>query len=1592
MDFEQDHTRTLKDTWNINVPPYAEDPLAKYFLFHQNSAKITSTYSSSDGAAYWDSAAAFIDMRVEYDKDANKCVPKVKVDSPDEEMKTLVSIDGVDTQCLLEFAAGLFQKEAAEEPLEDNHYAQDYVWDSNHPIDVLSDIRKWQRAASGGAPPTSVDEDSKVKVVLKDKDGNLETVETELTYKKYQMMSGVKANRKETMHQDKCSVMPIATDADDNQIFAGPFGYPCTTWDGSQEVVKEDCDAEKRFRFVYPDSCPRMIDGKEEKRVEKRSKEEYRESIKPGTMKMGMVGRRINLNTGEEQKNSYYPDLAEMDYCEIYISGITDSNGRSPGSLCDLEKVEVPEPKCDFPSLMATTVGMEQAIDTLKGGSVRPSSEYFMPKLGSDAWGECSNLIDNALVFTDKEMDIETTECGRTDYDSPEYQNDPCCNWELQATKCCAPRRVMYPVPQAAVDTAALAYYCAEDVEQLATAIYAAKDYVEKRKQTTDQHKGCFHDKQSKVDMFRQFSDVGKNCSKEVIGEYTNGEERSSATCSIDDDCYTGTCKPAADGEKVRYCQTSRLTKYVVKCLNDKLEGLDKAKAMMKDIFAEGNMDATEEETAAGLGRAAGRQTCTGNDGWKYDPDWRNCKEGKFDSTTNECTDYYCDSHSDCKAKCEGTGKACNTKDSWWQEYNAFTEEDCAVDILDNGGKFCAKCWGGEGQNCYEISKPSHCRLTRTGYGSNKWTVEQCKKATNNDAAFVRDNEHNRNENFCEVPADTYEQCIGEDELTSCREDFEERWACAMDYPMYTSCESLGDSYTYDWYNKGYPEAEQHTSVCRLYGPGPSSGSWDDASEAYVREHCTEDLGKPTKLRTKEEQCMSELSQESKCYYNDASADCNTLAPGDGFSVQEKSNGKCQISSNSGGYYWSSEITSTKMYKEAEKCKVLSAADAKWTLAMGKIWTPGEFETEEKCNVGACNMGHHFNEEQCAQEARCNRHLCDGCERDWSSANDNSYSNNVCVYTGTDITDQAGCQTKFGSDMADFDADLEKCIVQKNGGKWQCNSMKDTEYFECYDMSIDTCSGDNYDTAPSIARNLLNCRATPSAECKTQEACEASGECIGGLRRRYWFDGEEHYLDNVCVAPKTDFHGHGWLDCTSYYVNPDQPDWQTVEQSETECILLKKSESECNLITGAVWTSTKETQETCEDKQMCKVNDWRFNTFDETECSKCEKDFQYVATWEQNKWTTGKMTDTFYWIDRKWEDKNKWISEIDSWRLDQVMRELVERLEEETEAQFVQCMYTGLMSSVKKIACVCGENRDECDSDEIFNGLATIVNTTAYKNAKEIAGNEMTTRLELERASVESVNNITLEEQGAYVPSTNTTITKDGEGSRRLRREKLMRRLDESSDTLNSAECMTVVKNDNDVLVGQLVGNCVKANFSESLATASTLCLDIKPVIDIADAFTVKGFADYDQASNKYTARPDVAVMQGEQYCITVSETSFLCPINRIEDYASATEDAGSDECNLVVHIVDRVRKQQECNEGLSCHIGTPEFWAGVGAIGLTLIIIGACCFFGCCGACAHKPTRQKMNKAVSRLSMGGGADTKNLKDDVGGFENDNNM
>ena len=381
------------------------------------------------------------------------------------------------------------------------------------------------------------------------------------------------------------------------------------------------------------------------------------------------------------------------------------------------------------------------------------------------------------------------------------------------------------------------------------------------------------------------------------------------------------------------------------------------------------------------------------------------------------------------------------------------------------------------------------------------------------------------------------------------------------DYPnSYDGCESLGGTYTYDTFNKGYPDSEIHTSVCRMYGPG-----WDGMTKEYVDAHCTEDLGEPQLMRSNREICMQALSHESKCYFEggDEVSDqsgCPTVSGA--FNVQYESGGRCELTATGYYNYWNSDITQTSVYKVAEMCNTLGEAESKWKLSVGKIWKPGQFDTKEKCEVGACNMGYHYTEEQCGQIERCSRWACDGCEKDWTSSNNGKFvADNVCVYknTGSDVSDEVSCHNKFGADMAEWNAELGICVANANKGEWQCDALEDTAYYECREMQADTCAGAGYDDAPSIAKTLLNCRKTPSAECKTRESCESSGECRNGLRRRYWFDGEQHYMDNVCVAPTKDEHGRS--SCAEF-MDQSQPNyWEGVEQlQDNTCVLMKKTE------------------------------------------------------------------------------------------------------------------------------------------------------------------------------------------------------------------------------------------------------------------------------------------------------------------------------------------------------------------------------------------------------------------------------------------------
>ncbi|GMH50701.1 hypothetical protein TrRE_jg10931, partial [Triparma retinervis] len=259
----------------------------------------------------------------------------------------------------------------------------------------------------------------------------------------------------------------------------------------------------------------------------------------------------------------------------------------------------------------------------------------LMPFVGSDSWGSCSFLIDQALHFTDVKKEIITQGCPY-DWDMTEgsdWYSDPCCNWMLSDTMCCSPRAVEVDVPEASVDTTKLATYCAQDVEQLTMAIFASKAFVEAKADSVDPTYGCVGQRQRDLQKYKGLDKAAEDCEKEVVGEHqSDGKRKSTATCTNDSECFSGTCKEAESGggggggAATRYCQTSNLPEHMAACLISKFDIVPKAQAILKDVTTNGNIKASAFQVGQGLASLAGREMCIGPDGWNFDPEWPSCK------------------------------------------------------------------------------------------------------------------------------------------------------------------------------------------------------------------------------------------------------------------------------------------------------------------------------------------------------------------------------------------------------------------------------------------------------------------------------------------------------------------------------------------------------------------------------------------------------------------------------------------------------------------------------------------------------------------------------------------------------------------------------------------------------------------------------------------------------------------------------------------------------------------------------------------------------------------------------------------------------
>jgi hypothetical protein len=366
----------------------------------------------------------------------------------------------------------------------------------------------------------------------------------------------------------------------------------------------------------------------------------------------------------------------------------------------------------------------------------------------------------------------------------------------------------------------------------------------------------------------------------------------------------------------------------------------------------------------------------------------------------------------------------------------------------------------------------------------------------------------------------------------------------------------------------------------------------------------------------------------------------------------------------------------------------------------------------------------------------------------------------------------------------------------------------------------------------------------------------------------------------------------------------------------------------------------------------------------------------YVNSWFGNTWSAGRVEQNNVWLTRAYEQKNTWGAEIDQWRFQEVMRSIIDSLNEEVHASYVECMYNGMMDSIEKISCVCGEGAQQGECDRIFGGMVNLVNTTAYANAAETAGREMATKIKMQEDSVLGNTTEIAASKQLFIPRTSDRAgTTSADKLRRTLTRALkggVRRLEQAGNTLNSAECMTVVENDGGFLVGQLLGDCVTFNTSAPInpSAPATLCLQTNPAIEVAEVFQVKGFAL--QEGELYKAMPDLAVVDGSTLCIDVVDTVSLCPIARVADYALMTEDVASGECGLVESIVTEVVLRKKCTAGdsESCswlEKGSLSYYAAIGGGLIAVIATLSCCVASCCGLWAHPKSRAVMKKHLNR-------------------------
>ena len=506
-------------------------------------------------------------------------------------------------------------------------------------------------------------------------------------------------------------------------------------------------------------------------------------------------------------------------------------------------------------------------------------------------------------------------------------------------------------------------------------------------------------------------------------------------------------------------------------------------------------------------------------------------------------------------------------------------------------------------------------------------------------------------------------------------------------------------------------------------------------------------------------------------------------------------------------------------------------------------------------------------------------------------------------------------------------------------------------------------------TVHGYASNHLSCKATKEKVfCKTQEQCETeTGSCSSSwgpqLKEELcvWNntdytetcslysdvcvttkpEGSWECLDHTCVGnPNAQNHTYQTMNATGHYVEVTETycwDEKRVSVNNDQCTdYYVTSESDCDAKNGE-WTSTNITsQETfCTSSKRCVGGrseiGWTEER-DEVQCLLCGGRMVSDSTWDAGTWVEPAMVASGNtWQTRGYEPNvNSWSGRIDRWRVQDLLSTVEMSLREEAYSVFARCQYGQVGESLEQLAGVCS-GMDLATRAEVLDKASKLLNNmTAYNNTEMTIGNPGDTNLQPSENSTDGDASYSVDTAIVRVPTHNDTLaavcmgtfvtkiesavtnssdtdSSSSSNSTRRRRNNRRKLTQEEADdaSLQDAGCWSRVRNDDDVLVGQLLGECVEISLGvgQQLLDGVRACLRTKPERPFGEGYTTDAFVKRTTTNGVDSFTPvDIAVERvGSQLCGKISEIgAFFCPARVTASWETASTDVGSTECTIV--------------------------------------------------------------------------------------------